>query len=80
MHINKLTGINGIFKQHYSILDDDGRIEDIYKSYKDMTQLYIKRNEDGHIILIADVDYQSVSIEHHTYYTNNNFIVNTKMY
>ena len=40
--------------------DDDGS-EDIYMSNRDRTILYIKKNTEGAIMLISDVNYYTVS-------------------
>ena len=41
--------------------DEDGK-EDLYRNGKDMTDIYIKKNKEGAIVLISDIDYKTVSV------------------
>ena len=50
-----------IMFQHYTMNDEDGK-EDLYRNGKDMTDIYIKKNKEGAIVLISDIDYKTVSV------------------
>ena len=47
---------------HYR--DSDG-VEDIYLNDEQKTQLFVKKDRNGAIVLIADIDYRTVSMIKH---------------